>query len=215
MKKRFFIMATTIFFCVSLVSSLFPFDSKLATNITPLQAYHMLVTQPNTYLVDVRTRFEYQLIGHPMWFKNGKMYMAYNVPFMFLTKEFAVKGQMFGKNKKAPATRYQFVKNKDFIKVLKKMFKPTDNLIFMCRSSKRSHIAADIAYKNGFKNSYNLVGGFEGYRFFGKNRSEKALAKMYSPIYGKAGFVNGWKYYELPYTYKISPKYVYPPDLKR
>jgi hypothetical protein len=94
-------------------------------------------------------------------------------------------------------------------------FKPSDNLIFMCRSTKRSHKAADIAYKNGFKNSFNLLGGFEGYRFHGKNPNEKALAKKYSSIYGKPGFINGWKYYRLPYSYKMDPKYVYPDDLKK
>ena len=117
-KKVFMLLVVSIFLMFSSFS-LYSFDSKFATNITPLQAYHMLLNQPNTYLIDVRTRFEYQLIGHPMWIKNGKTYMAYNIPFMFLTREFAKKGETFNGNKKAPATRYQFVKNPDFIKVLK------------------------------------------------------------------------------------------------
>jgi hypothetical protein len=85
----------------------------------------------------------------------------------------------------------------------------------MCRSTKRSHKAADIAYKAGFKNSFNLLGGFEGYRFTGKTQSEKAFVKKYSPIFGKPGYINGWKYYQLPYTYKMDPKYIYPPDIKK
>ena len=191
-----------------IINSIYAYDSKYATNITPVQAYHMLKTVPNTYLIDVRTQYEYQLIGHP--------FGAYNFPFMFLTSEFAKKGEKFANGKKvAPKTRYQFILNPDFIKELKKKFKPADNLIFMCRSTKRSHKAADIAYKAGFKNSYNLLGGFEGYRFTGKSKEEKALTKKYSPMYGKPGLINGWKYYGLPYTYKMSPKYVYPPDLKK
>jgi rhodanese-related sulfurtransferase len=197
------VLLTVIFFGATLNA----FDSKLATNITPAQAFHMLKTVPNTYLIDVRTQYEYQLIGHPIG--------AYNFPFMFLTPEFAVKGATYANGKKAPKTRYQFVKNPNFIKELKKKFKTTDNLIFMCRSTKRSHKAADIAYKAGFKNSYNLLGGFEGYRFTGKIPEEKALVKKYSSIYGKPGFINGWKYYGLPYTYKMNPKYIYPPDLKK
>ena len=190
------------------INSIYAYDSKYATNITPVQAYHMLKTVPNTYLIDVRTQYEYQLIGHP--------FGAYNFPFMFLTSEFAKKGEKFANGKKvASKTRYQFVLNPDFIKELKKKFKPSDNLIFMCRSTKRSHKAADIAYKAGFKNSYNLLGGFEGYRFTGKTKEEKALVKKYSPMYGKPGLINGWKYYGLPYTYKMNPKYVYPPDLKK
>ena len=150
-----------------------------------------------------------------MWVKNGKVFMAYNIPFMFLTKEFAAKGQKYGNGKIAKVTRYQFVPNPDFIKWLKKKFKPSDNLIFMCRSTKRSHKAADLAYKAGFKNSYNLLGGFEGYRFAGKYKYEKELAKKYSFYYGKPARFNGWKWYGLPWTYKIDPKYVYPADLKK
>ena len=109
-------------------TSLFGYNSKYAKNITPLQAYDMLIHQPNTYLIDVRSRYEYQLIGHPMWIKNGKVYMPYNIPFMFLTKEFAIKGQKYGNGKIAKVTRYQFVRNPDFVKWLKKLFKPTDHL---------------------------------------------------------------------------------------
>ena len=213
--RRKFIILNVLLALLLLGSSLFAFNSKLAKNITPLQAYDMLVNQPNTYLIDVRSRHEYQLIGHPMWIKNGKVYMAYNIPFMFLTDEFAAKGQKYANGKVAKVTRYQFVPNPDFIKWLKKKFKPADHLIFMCRSTKRSHKAADIAYKAGFKNSYNLLGGFEGYRFAGKYKYEKPLAKKYSFYYGKPARFNGWKWYGLPWTYKIEPKYVYPADLKK
>ena len=214
MRRLKLLIFLTLFSLISSVS-LQAFDSKLAKNITPVQAYHMLKNMDNVYLIDVRTRYEYQLLGHPMWKKHGKVYMAYNIPFMFLTNEFAKKGETYANGKIAPKTRYQFVLNPDFIKVLKSKFKPTDHLIFMCRSTKRSHKAADIAYKAGFKNSYNLLGGFEGYRFMGKTPEERGLVKKYSPIFGKPGFLNGWKYYQLPYTYKIDSRYVYPPDLKK
>ncbi len=215
MKRKNFILAGILLAFLLLANLLNAYNSKFATNITPLQAYDMLLHKPNTYLIDVRSRYEYQLIGHPMWVKNGKVFMAYNIPFMFLTKEFAAKGQKYGNGKIAKVTRYQFVPNPDFIKWLKKKFKPSDNLIFMCRSTKRSHKAADLAYKAGFKNSYNLLGGFEGYRFAGKYKYEKELAKKYSFYYGKPARFNGWKWYGLPWTYKIDPKYVYPADLKK
>ncbi len=214
MKRKNFRLLLILLASLLLVSSLYSFNSKFAQNITPLQAYDMLVNQPNTYLIDVRSRYEYQLIGHPVWFKNGKMYQAYNIPFMYLTKEFAAKGQKYANGKVAKVTRYQFVPNPDFVKWLKKKFKPTDHLIFMCRSSKRSHKAADIAYKAGFKNSYNMLGGFEGGRFAGKYKYERELAKKYSFYYGKPSRFNGWRWYGLPWTYKIDPKYVYPADLK-
>ncbi|MCJ7582016.1 MAG: hypothetical protein MUP98_16005, partial [Candidatus Aminicenantes bacterium] len=34
--------------------------------ILSLEAYDMLNTVPDTYLIDVRTRAEYQLVGHPI-----------------------------------------------------------------------------------------------------------------------------------------------------
>ena len=45
-------------------------------NVTPSQAYEMLQKDPeHTFLVDARTRAEYQLIGHPVG--------AYLVPYKF------------------------------------------------------------------------------------------------------------------------------------
>ena len=46
-------------------------------DILSIEAYDMLNTVPNTYLIDVRTRAEYQLIGHPP--------MAYHFPCFFFT----------------------------------------------------------------------------------------------------------------------------------
>jgi len=46
-------------------------------HVLSIEAYDMLNTVPDTYLIDVRTRAEYQLVGHPI--------NAYLFPYMFWT----------------------------------------------------------------------------------------------------------------------------------
>jgi hypothetical protein len=40
-------------------------DAQQAKKILSIEAYDMLNTVPDTYLIDVRTRAEYQFVGHP------------------------------------------------------------------------------------------------------------------------------------------------------
>ncbi|MBW1763210.1 MAG: hypothetical protein JRJ23_00520, partial [Deltaproteobacteria bacterium] len=80
----------------------------------------MLNTVPNTYLIDVRTRGEYQFVGHPQ--------RAYLFPYMFMTSNFASKDEI---------SEYQFnQKNKTFIEEISKVFKKTDNLLVLSREGK-------------------------------------------------------------------------------
>ncbi len=175
-------------------------------NITPLEAYDMLMKDKNhTFLIDVRTRAEYQFLGHPP--------RAYNIPLLFLTTNFQIKGEEYG-GKIAKKTRYALVPNKDFVKVVESKFKKTDNILLICRSGHRSRRAAELLVKAGFKHVYNIVGGFEGNKFKLKDKKLNKLLKKYSPYYAHRGKMDGWKYYGLPYTYKMDPKYIYPPDLK-
>jgi len=44
-------------------------------SILSIEAYDMLNTVPDTYLIDVRTRAEYQFVGHPI--------NAYLFPYIF------------------------------------------------------------------------------------------------------------------------------------
>ena len=179
--------------------------AKLATNISPLQAWDMIQHDPGIVLIDVRTPAEYQFIGHAVG--------AYNIPFMFLSDKFVEKGQLF-RGKKMKKSRYQPYLNPDFISYMKSHFKPDDTLLIMCRSGHRSVPASDLLVKNGFKKVYNVVGGFEGNKFHGRNDEEKKLVKKYSPNYSHRGLFDGWKYYGLPWTYKMEPKYIYEPHKK-
>ena len=56
--------------------------------IPSIEAYDMLNTVPDTYLIDVRTRAEYQFVGHPV--------KAFLFPYLFLTDQFSKKEETYG-----------------------------------------------------------------------------------------------------------------------
>jgi rhodanese-related sulfurtransferase len=155
-------------------------------DVTPKQAYEMLRKDPeNVFLVDVRTRYEYQDIGHPAG--------AYNIPFQFYTTSVGKKG-------------YAKTSNDNFCSDLKARFNTgTDTLLFICRSGKRAVIASTAAVECGFgKNRvFSIMGGFEG---------DKVKDKA-SPDYGKR-MVNGWRMEGLPWTYLMDADLMYQPDVK-
>jgi len=170
--------------------------------ILSMEAYDMLNTVPGTYLIDVRTRAEYQFVGHPI--------NAYLFPYMFFTREFG---------KREESYEYQFnVKNKTFVEEIGKAFKKTDNLLILCRDGSRSRLATKELMDAGFKNVFDVEDGFEGALFpsfkdSNRNKFYRQLANRYK-IYGfdhRRRY--GWQYWGLPWTYEIDPKYVYPPDL--
>lgn len=155
-------------------------------NVTPTQAYEMMKKDPNnTFLVDVRTRIEYQDIGHPVG--------AYNIPWKFYTTNVGEKG-------------YTKVVNKNFCNDLKARFNPeTDTLLMICRSAARTIASSTAAVDCGFKADkvFNVLAGFEGDKVKDKD----------SPYYGKRR-VAGWRLENLPWTYKMDKKLIYQADLK-
>lgn len=166
-----------------------------------IEAYDMLNTVPDTYLIDVRTRAEYQFVGHPI--------NAYLFPYMFMTEEF---------KKKDGEHAYGFSEaNKDFIKEISKVFKKTDNLLILSRAGARSDLAAKALAKAGFKKVYDIEDGFEGpefpsFRDSNKNKFYRQLAKR-NKIHGfEKRRHYGWQWWGLPWTYDMDPKFIYPPD---
>jgi rhodanese-related sulfurtransferase len=155
-------------------------------SVTPIQAYKILQQDPeHTFLVDVRTRYEYRDVGHP----TG----AYNIPLRFYTTEATRRG-------------YRKVPNENFIADLKALFDPErDTILFICRSGERSIPATEAAIEAGFKADkvYNIRGGFEG----------DPVMNPDSPLYGKRT-IGGWRLEGLPWTYEMDRKYRYQPDLK-
>jgi rhodanese-related sulfurtransferase len=171
--------------------------------VLSIEAYDMLNSVPDTYLIDVRTRAEYQFVGHPI--------SAYLFPYMFMTNEFGKKDELYG---------YRFnEKNKDFITEISKIFKKTDNLLVICRDGTRSAVAAKDLLDAGFKNTVDVEDGFEGPKFpnFEDNNKHKfyrQLAKRNKLYTFDHRRQYGWQWWGLPWTYKLDPKYIYPPDLK-
>ena len=178
-------------------------EAQEAKKILSIEAFDMLNTVPDTYLIDVRTRPEYQFVGHPE--------RAYLYPYMFFSNTF-VKGE--------ERSGYQFnLKNKAFVDQISKVFKKTDNLLILSRAGERSALAVKDLLSAGFKNVFDVEDGFEGAlfpSFADPNRHKfyRQLAKR-NKIYGFEHRRHyGWQWWGLPWTYEMDPKYIYPPDLE-
>ncbi len=156
-------------------------------DVTPVQAYKMMKEDPkHIFLVDVRTQYEYQDIGHPVG--------AHNIPWQFYTTEADKEG-------------YKKAANKNFCADLKSRFNPeTDTLLLICRSADRTIGASTAAVDCGFKEDkvFNVLGGFEG---------DKVKDKA-SPFSGKR-MVSGWRLEGLPWTYNMERELMYQHDLKK
>jgi len=182
-------------FCVDL-------SAEEPKTILSIEAYDMLNTVPDTYLIDVRTRAEYQLVGHPI--------NAYLFPYMFWTN-----------NLQKEDDRYEYSmnkKNKAFLKEISKVFKKTDNLLILSRDGTRSALAAKELLDAGFKKVYEVEDGFEGSEFpvfedNHKNKFYRQLAKRNKIYSFNHRRHYGWQWWGLPWTYAIDPKFAYPPDL--
>lgn len=187
--KKILYWLTGLFFVASLAyAGGYQYKSNadhLGGNLTPAEAYKMVQKNPDhTFLVDCRTRAEYQFVGHP---EN-----SYNIPLRFLTTNVGKKG-------------YTESMNDNFGKDLLSRFNPkTDTLIILCRSGNRSCKACNEAIKAGFDEAkvFNLMGGFEG----GKNKNKNS-------IFNGKRWAGGWKLEGLPWTYKMDKNLMYAPDI--
>ena len=188
MKKLLLVLVTCLFVFGGSAFAGFKYDIKAeheGGNVTPSQAYAMVQKDiDHTFIVDVRTRPEHQLVGHPVG--------AYNVPKKFWTGKLGKKG-------------YGMKDNANFEKDLLARFNSaTDKLIFMCRSGKKSALASAAAIRAGWnpKDVCSMLGGFEGDKINDKNSAYNGQRKL-----------GGWKNEGLPWTYKIDKKLVYIADI--
>ena len=206
MKKRnsnsiYLIILLGLFILAILEGNVYAQEAK---KILSIEAYDMLNTVPDTYLIDVRTRAEYQFVGHP--------FKAYLFPYMFWSSDLGKEDDTYA-YQRGP-------KNKSFLEEISKVFKKTDNLLIMGRDGTRSPLAAKDLLNAGFKNVFDVVDGFEGAEFptfedKDRHKFYRQLAKR-NNIYGfKHRRHYGWQWWGLPWTYEIDPKYCYPPDLEQ
>jgi len=156
-------------------------------NMKPKEAYELISKNPESFnIVDVRSRYEYQDIGHPVG--------AYNIPVFFYITETGPKG-------------YKMIPNDNFCSVLKERFDPEKDFLFMiCRSGERSTTAVTEAIKCGFQKDrvYNILGGFEG---------DKVHEEV-NPFKGQR-MIGGWRLEGLPWTYKMNSDLMYLPDVNK
>ena len=131
----------------------------------------MVTTNPDAYILDVRTEAEWMYVGHPGINNQGQGAeldgKVVNISYKIWKKKI-------------------FVVNGSFIKDVEEVFEDKDTiiLIVMCRSGKRSKDAASALEDAGYSNVYNMTTGFQG----GKDD------------YGYRT-VNGWVIDGWPYTY--------------
>ena len=131
--------------------------------INPIQAYQLLQNDTDTVLIDVRSTMEYEYVGHPV--------QAVHIPL-----------------KESPdwQTDITFA---DKVKQQLTIFRPdvagveSIPLLLLCRSGKRSKLAANILEQEGFMNTYSILDGFEG------DRNDQ----------GHRNAINGWRFNKLPW----------------
>ena len=74
--------------------------------------------------------------------------------------------------------------NPEFLAQLSESVEPGDTLMFLCRSGVRSHAAAATAAEAGWRDSYNVLEGFEGDKDAAQHR----------------GTLSGWRKAGLPWV---------------
>ena len=119
----------------------------------PSEADFIAKSVKNSYLIDVRTKEELIFVGYIPYSLHIEWQSYYNGEF----------NSLFLENLKTKVEDYNSL------------------LMFICRSGARSHSAAALAYENEFKNTYNILEGFEGDLDANFQRGKK----------------NGWKFNKL------------------
>lgn len=124
-----------------------------AGGVSPVDAWALFSAGQAT-LVDVRSAEERKFVGHV----PGSQHIAW-------------------------ATGLSLNRNPRFIGELSAKLKKDAVILLLCRSGKRSALAAEAAAKAGFRNVFNILEGFEG-DLDGDNRR---------------GGNNGWRFHGLPW----------------
>jgi rhodanese-related sulfurtransferase len=131
--------------------------------IRPKQAYEILQQQKDAVLIDVRSSMEYEYVGCPL----NALHVPVKEPPEWTTEQGFV-------NNVRSALQQQLAKDKEILDV---------PLFMLCRSGKRSELAAEMLIKEGFTNVYNVLEGFEG------DKDDN----------GHRNTINGWRFYGLPW----------------
>jgi len=117
-------------------------------NVTPTEAYNLATSDPNVYILDVRSDSEWKFVGHPGANKVGE--------------GAALEGKVVNVSYKIDY-KGDFVVNPSFVSDVAEVFEDNPNtvLVTMCRSGSRSVAAANALEENGYTVK-NMVTGFQG-----------------------------------------------------
>lgn len=126
--------------------------------LTPPEAWTLLNSDDNAVLIDVRTDAELDWVGHVSFSEDRSFHIEWN-------------------------NYPEGIRNNDFIAEIKARVQADQTILFICRSGARSHHAAALAAKHGFKQAINVLEGFEGDKDDHHRRSS----------------VNGWRFHGLPW----------------
>jgi rhodanese-related sulfurtransferase len=121
----------------------------------PPQAAWELVQSGQAVLVDVRSGEERKFVGHV----PGSLHVAW-------------------------ATGNALTRNPRFVRELEAKVGKDDVVLLLCRSGKRSALAAEAATKAGFQHAFNVLEGFEGEINAARQR----------------GSADGWRFRGLPWV---------------
>jgi len=136
---------------------------KPVTNLLPKDAYELIQNSPKCIFIDVRSKMEYQFVGHPIG--------SINIPWI-----------------DAP----DWTQNPNFITDVRHLslgglIRNNESsgipLLLICRSGVRSLDAGLELHKQGIRNIFNIIDGFEGDLDDNHHR----------------GTEGGWRYEELPW----------------
>lgn len=125
-----------------------------AGQIPPILAWRLFSAGEAT-LVDVRTTEERKFVGHV----PGSLHVAW-------------------------ATGTTLTRNPRFARELEGKVSKEAVVLLLCRSGKRSALAAEVATKSGFQRVYNVLEGFEG---------------ELDAQHHRGGF-DGWRFHGLPWV---------------
>ena len=129
----------------------------MVAEVNPKQAWNILREKPSAILLDVRSKVEFDYVGHPI--------DAVHVPLQ-----------------EAP----DWQTDPDFVqKVIERLGESSRDITILtiCRSGKRSMLAAQLLEAQGYTHTANIAEGFEG--DLDENRHR--------------GNVNGWRFHGLPW----------------
>jgi rhodanese-related sulfurtransferase len=109
-------------------------------NIPAENIKDFIETNPNSFVLDVRTEEEWSSVGRPC--------------AESLKSETIFISLLIGPNRQ---------KNENFVKdFIEKKIPKKDNVLIICRSGARSMAAARLLQQEGYKNLINISDGFEG-----------------------------------------------------